>query len=246
MNTTMIIIILVGIVIISSVIWYIQPRMSSEIPNKTIPIEPKKVFNETKAKEIEKALNNTTVPILGKEIIIEQLISKNYAEVVIEVVDKEKIDEVLSFLAPEEFKVTGLFRKYPPYSIHGNITLTGLEKLKNNPSIVKIDIISYFKVSLSESIPLIKANDVWLLKINNLNITGSNITVCIVDSGVNYTHSDFGSCSQNNFLNGNCPKVIGGTNTVGLGGNNPMDDNGHGTHVTGIIAANGSINGVLK
>lgn len=48
--------------------------------------------------------------------------------------------------------------------------------------------------------------------------------VAVIDTGVDYTHPD---------LQG---KVLPGINLVN-GDNDPMDDNGHGTHVAGIIAA---------
>lgn len=56
--------------------------------------------------------------------------------------------------------------------------------------------------------------------------TGSpSVLVVIIDTGVDYHHPDLAS----NY-------VSGGYNWVNLD-NNPMDDNGHGTHCAGIIAA---------
>ncbi len=53
-------------------------------------------------------------------------------------------------------------------------------------------------------------------------------TVAVIDTGVDYTHPDL--CEQTG-------KVILGKNFV-ADNMNPFDDNGHGTHVAGIIAAN--------
>ena len=61
--------------------------------------------------------------------------------------------------------------------------------------------------------------------------TGANITIAIVDSGVDLAHPDLKD------------KVIGHVNCVGSGGDvskcvdGGQDDNGHGTHVAGIAAA---------
>lgn len=75
------------------------------------------------------------------------------------------------------------------------------------------------------------------------NLTGSGQAVCVIDTGIDYTHPDLGGCSESSFLAGNCSKVVGGYDFVNSD-TNPMDDNGHGTHVAGIVAANGSIRGV--
>jgi hypothetical protein len=56
-------------------------------------------------------------------------------------------------------------------------------------------------------------------------------TVCVIDSGVDYTHQD---------LKDNIHPLIG-WNTI-TQSNDPMDDSGHGTHVSGIIGAIGNNN----
>jgi subtilisin family serine protease/subtilase family serine protease len=52
----------------------------------------------------------------------------------------------------------------------------------------------------------------------------SDVTVAVIDSGVDYTHPDL------------AVNYAGGEDFVSLDGD-PMDDHGHGTHVAGIIAA---------
>ena len=74
-------------------------------------------------------------------------------------------------------------------------------------------------------------------------LTGEGIKIAIVDTGVDYTHNAFGSCSTQDFLEKNCEKIIGGYDFVNED-NDPMDDQGHGTHVTGIAAGNGILKGV--
>jgi hypothetical protein len=60
--------------------------------------------------------------------------------------------------------------------------------------------------------------------------------VAIIDSGVDYTHEEFGLCTLEQVNIGDCPKILPGYNFL-LNTNDPMDDNGHGTHVGGVIAA---------
>ncbi len=54
---------------------------------------------------------------------------------------------------------------------------------------------------------------------------GQGIRVAVIDTGINYLHED---------LDGN---YVTGYNFVSKGATPPMDDNGHGTHCAGIIAA---------
>ncbi len=100
---------------------------------------------------------------------------------------------------------------------------------------------------LMDSIPLIHADYSW-----NLGYTGDGITIAIIDTGIDYSHLDLGGCSQSQFLAGNCQKVIGGYDFVTCSeflktgrciskpeDDDPMDDEGHGTHVAGIAAGSG-------
>ena len=58
-------------------------------------------------------------------------------------------------------------------------------------------------------------------------LTGAGVLVAVIDTGVDYSHPDLGG--------GWSKKVIGGYDFVN-GDADPMDDEGHGTHVAGIIA----------
>lgn len=70
-----------------------------------------------------------------------------------------------------------------------------------------------------------------------LNITGRNITVAVIDSGIDYNHTDLGGGFGPGF------RVKGGWDFEN-NDSDPYDDYGHGTHVAGIIGANGTIIGV--
>jgi subtilisin family serine protease len=61
---------------------------------------------------------------------------------------------------------------------------------------------------------------------------GTGVKVAILDTGIDYTHSDLDANSQ------------GGYNFVNEG-DDPMDDNGHGTHCAGIVAAEDNEVGVV-
>ena len=80
----------------------------------------------------------------------------------------------------------------------------------------------------------IQADAVW-----DLGINGSGQTICVIDSGVDYTHTSLGGCTQAQFLAGTCDKVIGGYNYYDNNAD-PMDLGGHGTHIAGIISSTSS------
>jgi len=95
-----------------------------------------------------------------------------------------------------------------------------------------------YSITLDLSIPLIGADDSWLLNSAGSNLSGAFQTICVLDTGVNYTHPALGGCYGNNDPDSSC-KVLGGYDYIG-DDDDPMDDNGHGTHVAGIVSSNDS------
>ena len=81
---------------------------------------------------------------------------------------------------------------------------------------------------LDHSVGQIHADDVW----EELGVRGEGVTVGIIDSGVDYTHPALGGGFGPGF------RVVGGYDFVN-DDPDPMDDAGHGTHVAGIVAADG-------
>jgi minor extracellular serine protease Vpr len=69
-----------------------------------------------------------------------------------------------------------------------------------------------------------------------LGFNGDGIKVAVIDTGVDYNHPDL-------FGFGADDKVIGGYDFI-ENDDSPLDTNGHGTEVAGIIAANGNLKGV--
>ena len=67
-------------------------------------------------------------------------------------------------------------------------------------------------------------------------LDGNGIRVAIIDTGVDFNHPDL-------FGWGNDGKVVGGYNFI-REDQPPMDTNGHGTQVAGVIAADGEITGI--
>ncbi len=123
-------------------------------------------------------------------------------------------------------------------SVAVEISAQGLEGLKRNPNVSKILLDREAKALLDTSVAEIGANYPWTLidPVGN-PITGTGMRIAILDTGVDYTHPDLGGC-----LGVNC-KVIGGYDFVN-NDTDPMDDQGHGTHVAATAAGNGLLKGV--
>ena len=82
----------------------------------------------------------------------------------------------------------------------------------------------------SLNLTLINAPKVW----SSLGSRGAGMTVAIIDTGIDYTHPALGSGFGPGF------KVKGGWDFVNNDAD-PMDDNGHGTHVSGIVAGQSDV-----
>jgi len=88
-----------------------------------------------------------------------------------------------------------------------------------------------FELYLDKSVPFIGTANPSLE-----GISGEGIKIAIIDTGVDFNHQDL-------FGWGPEGKVIGGYNFI-QEGELPMDNNGHGTQVAGVIAADGQLKGV--
>lgn len=98
------------------------------------------------------------------------------------------------------------------------IDATKLKEIRSNPNVVNIVEDRVVHALLDTSVPMIGANSV-----HSTGINGQGIKVCIVDTGVDDTHPALNPLiAEYDFVNGD---------------NNAVDDNGHGTHVAGIIAS---------
>ena len=174
----------------------------------------------------------TGLTVYDQEVEIEQNVEKELKEkgesrVIISLKNDEDIKDFEEISEIKNLKVK-----------RGKIKIGDFAKFKYNKNIENIYIDQIFYVGLQDSLPLINANKVQSLQINKNNITGAGNSICIIDTGIDYRHTDLGNCVNIS----NCNKVSG--YDFVNNDNDPIDDHGHGTHIAGIAAANGIIKGV--
>ena len=128
-------------------------------------------------------------------------------------------------MTPSDFT---LIRQYEAAAaLFGRVTLTGVEKLATHPDVVGVGINVRLDVTLSQSGPLIHADQTRFL-----GIDGTGMNVAVLDTGIDTDHPDLSDSiiGEKCFLRF-CP----------AGPNSAEDDQGHGTNVSGIITSNGSV-----
>ncbi|MEH7011224.1 S8 family serine peptidase [Neobacillus niacini] len=123
------------------------------------------------------------------------------------------------------------------FSVEGNPE--SIEKMaQNSKQIISISPVNQYKAQAEEGVKIIGGEEVrGLFDKNNRRLTGKGVTVGVIDTGVDYTHPDL----RRNYA--------GGRDLVDNDAD-PMETKTlgratvHGTHVAGIIAANGKLKGV--
>ena len=151
---------------------------------------------------------------LVEPAVLEQLAADDASRVIIVV---ENNDAELSLPESEALPLIN--------AVAATITAEDLDALQANPEVVGIyeDRINY--PFLSASVPHIGGDAV-----HAQGITGAGQAVCVLDTGVDYTHPALGGC-----LGPGC-RVVAGYDFANDDAD-PLDSNSHGTHVAGIIAS---------
>ncbi len=124
-----------------------------------------------------------------------------------------------------------------------------LDWVAEHPSVRTVEPDYEVEAALSNSVPLINADDLWSTKnASGSNITGKGIVVAVLDTGINWSHPDLGgtgvmATDYSSYTSGTHARIVGGWNTI----NDTdwvWDGHYHGTHCAGIVGMNGTVKGV--
>ncbi len=132
-----------------------------------------------------------------------------------------------------------------------------IARLRALPGVKAVHVIEQEYPTLSTSVPFIGTVAAWS-GTSPLGVTGQGVRIGIIDTGVDYQHATFGGtglladyqANNRTVVDAYFPsaRVVGGTDFAGdayTGGNaampdpDPMDCNGHGTHVASTAAGGG-------
>lgn len=140
---------------------------------------------------------------------------------------------------------------------------SSLTQLASLPGVVAIHAVQTFSPDNVNGVPFVGAPQAW----QNFAVTGEGVKVASIDTGIDYTHADFGgpgtvaafdaakatstAPADPSLFGPGAPKVKGGFDFVGDAYNaqipgsmpepdpNPLDCNGHGSHTAGTLAGFG-------
>nr|BFF08915.1 S8 family serine peptidase [Microbacterium flavescens] len=147
--------------------------------------------------------------------------------------------------------------------VQATIPAESVDTVAALPNVVAIHAARTYSIDNAVSVPYLGVPQVW----QNTGYTGENIKVAIIDTGIDYTHANFGGpgtveafeaanaaeteAADPAYFGPNAPRVKGGWDFVGDDYNanddasvpmpdaNPLDCNGHGGHVAGTTGGSG-------
>lgn len=140
-------------------------------------------------------------------------------------------DVVLASVSSADFQPLHRYRIVP--GLAGTVTPQGWQALLGHPWVQAVALDLPVQAALGESAAVIRADRVW----GEFRITGAGVNVAVLDSGYDPNHPDINDSivAQHCFNHGTCPPA--NTNES----DSARDENGHGTHVTGIITGRGIV-----
>lgn len=179
--------------------------------------------------------NNGIADTLDQEIANRLLnnTSGNYANVIVALKTQPTTQDANAFTSSSGYLTTSPWL-YAIYGFGGQIPYNKIENfVQSDPNVLLVEKEQTCHAQVAYAAQQVGARTyVW----NTLGLEGDpQSSIAIVDTGIDASHPDFSP----GFGNGNFSKKIVGWNNQINGTATPFDDNGHGSHVSGLAAGNG-------
>ncbi len=139
-------------------------------------------------------------------------------------------DRLLQQLPRESVAVTRVYALVPAVAVRANPAWR--EAIAAMPEVASVQDDLRMETNLKYAGPMVQATDA-----HKLGFTGKGVRIAVIDTGIDATHPDLAGhvAGQHCFTQGACPP--NGTSES----NFATDDEGHGTHVSGILVSAGKV-----
>ena len=114
-----------------------------------------------------------------------------------------------------------------------------LGQLIADDNVIRVEHNKQFNLLLQDAVRIVNATPSHFLQSNQLNLTGMGQSVCVIDTGVDFSHPDLARANVAQCTIDCSRGEVGCFRNCSAG-----DTYGHGTHVAGIVAADGGIKGI--
>ena len=137
---------------------------------------------------------------------------------------------LVTLAATDNFESVHVYENVPGFA--AVVDEDGLAVLQNDPNVQAVDLDAVVTIAMDESRTLIGADRVQ----SELGVTGAGVNVAVLDTGIDVAHTDLSDdiVVQKCFNRNACPPNGEDESS------DAQDENGHGSHVAGIITGRGA------